>query len=348
MKVVLLDEELRDGGGVNTVVQLLIETSQYDYINLNATGSLRGSKSKRLVDIKYQSYFFNMLPVLFKKIILYFTFVILNRKDIVLYSHQPTSLFWGAVIKFITGVNLIYHCHGIYGDWLNSKIKKTIFKNSLKYANDIVAVSNHVKESLIEEFSIERNISVVYNGIDIESKGFDQEKRDIDFIFVGRICHEKGAIEFIEICSRYFKDKKCVMVGKIDDVNYQKMFESKLAEAPNVRYLGPVDYADVGHLLGRSSNFICCSDWGEPFGLVVIEAMRSGSLVITRPDGGIKEIIKNGKTGFFYNSLDDIESILYELSDDKIRDAIISEASNRVGFFCAKKMVKNIDSIVGK
>ena len=39
-------------------------------------------------------------------------------------------------------------------------------------------------------------------------------------------------------------------------------------------------------------------DWDEPFGLVMVEAMCSGTPVITTPRGAAPEVVEDGVTGF--------------------------------------------------
>jgi glycosyltransferase involved in cell wall biosynthesis len=40
------------------------------------------------------------------------------------------------------------------------------------------------------------------------------------------------------------------------------------------------------------------SDWEEPFGLVMIEAMACGTPVVATPRGAVPEIVVDGETGF--------------------------------------------------
>ncbi|KKK52386.1 hypothetical protein LCGC14_3105430, partial [marine sediment metagenome] len=42
--------------------------------------------------------------------------------------------------------------------------------------------------------------------------------------------------------------------------------------------------------------------WGEPFGLVMIESMACGTPVIALNRGAVPEIVVNGKTGFVVDS----------------------------------------------
>src|SRR6185503_9281320 len=46
-------------------------------------------------------------------------------------------------------------------------------------------------------------------------------------------------------------------------------------------------------------------DWPEPFGLVMIEAMREGTPVVAWRCGSVPEVIDEGVTGFAVGSIDE-------------------------------------------
>jgi Glycosyltransferase len=51
-------------------------------------------------------------------------------------------------------------------------------------------------------------------------------------------------------------------------------------------------------------------DWIEPFGLVMIEAMSSGTPVIAWRNGSVPEVIREGEGGFIVESIDEaIEAV---------------------------------------
>lgn len=346
MKIILLDEELRDGGGVNTVVESLVKVSKLEYINLNTAGRSGLSSSERIYNFEFDSFLYKLLPVFIRKIILYFSFVFKEKNSAILYVHQPKSLVWAGILNLFFNVRYVYHCHGIHGKWLNSSLKSSLFEFSLNKASKIIAVSNHVRGTLYEKFNTRVDIAVIYNGVKLPaSHAMTKKKREIDFIFVGRICEEKGAVEFLDICEKHLKSKRCVIVGKYDNDDYEIHFKHKLSNTPSVSYLGVVSFPTVQSLLQNSSNFVCCSNWGEPFGLVVIEAMAAGCLVITRPDGGIKEIVDDSENGYFYENISDFKSILKKISDEETRTRIVNNASKRVEFFDSTKMVASIENI---
>ena len=67
-------------------------------------------------------------------------------------------------------------------------------------------------------------------------------------------------------------------------------------------YVGPVDDAAKGRLLGGARALLFPIDWPEPFGLVMIEAMACGTPVIAWNRGSVPEIVEDGVTGFIVAS----------------------------------------------
>ena len=66
----------------------------------------------------------------------------------------------------------------------------------------------------------------------------------------------------------------------------------------------PINIEAKNQLYGKASYFLYPIVWEEPFGLVFLEAMASGTPVIAFAKGAVPEIIKDGETGFIVNPLD--------------------------------------------
>jgi glycosyltransferase involved in cell wall biosynthesis len=70
----------------------------------------------------------------------------------------------------------------------------------------------------------------------------------------------------------------------------------KLKVADRVRLLGAVAHADMP-LLYRAADVVACTPWYEPFGITPLEAMASGTPVVTYAVGGLKESVVDGVSG---------------------------------------------------
>ena len=79
-----------------------------------------------------------------------------------------------------------------------------------------------------------------------------------------------------------------------------------LLDHPLIEFVGEIGDADKPAFLGGALALLFPIDWPEPFGLVMIEAMASGTPVIARPCGSVSEIVADGRTGLLADTLDEL------------------------------------------
>lgn len=148
-------------------------------------------------------------------------------------------------------------------------------------------------------------IHTVYNGIDTSAYPFSPTPTQPAYLaFVGRISPEKGPIEAIQIARASGLPLK--MAGKIDAVDrifYQEQVEP-LIDGEQIQYLGEVSHEEKVALLSGATATLFPITWREPFGLVMIESMATGTPVIGMGLGSVPEVIAHGKTGFVCHSLE--------------------------------------------
>ena len=123
--------------------------------------------------------------------------------------------------------------------------------------------------------------------------------------FLGRISPEKGVDRAIEIAHRVGLPLK--IAAKIDkaDREYFEKHIRKLWDSPTVEYMGEIGESDKAEFLGKAKALLFPIDWPEPFGLVMIEALSSGTPVVAFHGGSVGEVIEDGVTGFVVS---DVES----------------------------------------
>lgn len=137
---------------------------------------------------------------------------------------------------------------------------------------------------------------VVKHGVDINKFKFGAKGGDY-LAFLGRYIKEKGVVQAIYAAEKTGKTLK--MVG--DDAYrvlpyYQKNILPKLKR-------GVVEDKSFGEaqrdeFLREARALLFPILWDEPFGMVMIEAMSSGTPVIAFNKGSVSEVIKDGVTGF--------------------------------------------------
>ena len=123
--------------------------------------------------------------------------------------------------------------------------------------------------------------------------------------FLGRISPEKRVDRAIEIAIRSGVPLK--IAAKIDpvDAEYFSGQIQPMLNHPLVEFIGEINDHQKQEFLGRAQALLFPIDWPEPFGLVMIEAMATGTPVIAWRNGSVPEIIEDRRTGFIVDSMDE-------------------------------------------
>jgi glycosyltransferase involved in cell wall biosynthesis len=72
----------------------------------------------------------------------------------------------------------------------------------------------------------------------------------------------------------------------------------------NVEFIGEISESDKAGFLGEALGLLFPIEWPEPFGLVMIEAMASGTPVIAFRSGSVSEVLKDGTSGFIVDTIE--------------------------------------------
>jgi mannose-6-phosphate isomerase-like protein (cupin superfamily) len=143
---------------------------------------------------------------------------------------------------------------------------------------------------------------------------FDFQPEPDDYLlFFGRIHHDKGAREAIEIARAC--NKKLILAGIIQDEAYYHQHIEPHLDNHNVVYVGSADPVQRNRLLGNASALLHPINFNEPFGLSVIESMACGTPVIAFNKGSMPELIEDGKNGFLVKTVDEAIGAVAKIKD---------------------------------
>lgn len=225
-------------------------------------------------------------------------------------------------------------------------------KYYLNYADEIIAVSDAAKD-FVKKFIERDDIHVIPNGIFVDD--FKPKKKVFngkDVLFVGRLVHRKGvqtALKAIKYVRKEIKDIRLTIIGKGYMEHYVHLMKNILNIKRNVVLKTDVDSKKKLAKYYRNSNvFIAPSLYGESFGIVILEAMASMTPPIASYQGGIKEIIDHGKTGFMFsrrNAKKLAEYIETLLTDKKLWSKMSKNAYRESKKYDWKKVVKQIEKV---
>ena len=155
--------------------------------------------------------------------------------------------------------------------------------------------------------------------------------------FLGRMCPDKGVVEAINVARLAgIPLRIAAKMREPAEVQYfHDVVEPMLR--PDVEFLGEVGGADKYKLLGEAVALLNPIQWMEPFGLVMIEAMATGTPVVATPIGSAPEVIDDGVTGYLASAPEELARLLLR-APDLDRAAVRAQAEDR---FSTERMVED-------
>jgi glycosyltransferase involved in cell wall biosynthesis len=146
---------------------------------------------------------------------------------------------------------------------------------------------------------------VVYNALAVEDWPYTPDKDDYLLAF-GRVAPAKGFHLSIEAARR--TGHRLVMAGVVQE-RYAEYFESQIrphVDGEQIVFEGEVGDARKRELFSKAKAFLFPVTWPEPFGLVMIEALATGTPVVALRQGSVPEVVAHGRTGFVCDGLDEL------------------------------------------
>ncbi len=145
----------------------------------------------------------------------------------------------------------------------------------------------------------------VHHGLPPALCRFNPHPRGGYFAFLGRVSPEKGLERAIEIAQRAGVPLR--IAAKIDRADERYFHEciAPLLHGPLIEFIGEIDERQKPEFLGNAIALLFPIDWPEPFGLVMIEALASGTPIIAWPVGSIPEVVEHGVSGYIACSIDE-------------------------------------------
>jgi glycosyltransferase involved in cell wall biosynthesis len=142
-----------------------------------------------------------------------------------------------------------------------------------------------------------RGSPVIPNPLSVEAWRFRVEK-DGYLLWLGRMTEEKGPHRAIEVAQR--ADRPLILAGPVQP-GQERFFRDEVEphlDSDRIRYIGEVQERTKAELLAGASTVLMPIRWAEPFGMVMVEALASGTPVLAFPEGAAREIVLHGENGF--------------------------------------------------
>lgn len=213
---------------------------------------------------------------------------------------------------------------------------------------------NHLKQSLLR-FCINVAISkAVADRLNVDSivigNPYDDSafrllpdvSRDKSIIFVGRLVSDKGVdllLRALEILKREGLLVDLTIVGSgPEEVNLRKL-ASQLELSGQVTFAGQKSGAALAEILNQHRILAVPSRWAEPFGVVALEGIACGCVVVGSRDGGLKEAIGDCGLTFENGNVTELAAQLKRLiNEPETRKTLLQNADQHLANFVSSSI----------
>lgn len=258
-----------------------------------------------------------------------------NEFDLIHFHLSLASDYISLLIGSFLPHKTIYTIHFVSPKYKNYAERWELLE---KYKNlNYVSISNTARNG----FPDLKWIKTIYNGIELDQYTFNPNPQDY-FIWMGKFNPDKGTKEAILAAKK--AAVKLILVGAIDNEDqpkksYYEQVIRPLIDGKQIIYAGEKGGLEKNELLSNAIGFLNPISWEEPFGLVSVEAMATGTPVISFTKGALTETIKDGVSGYLVNTVEEMTAKIKAIS-----------AINRIDcrkwvedHFTANKMVDNYE-----
>lgn len=359
-KIMFFLYSLAGGGAERTVINIINNLDKDKFDILLVLGTNKNNDYKHLLSHEIRIHFLNSKKLRFS-IFKLVSCINKEKPDLMFSTLNPNNiiLLLAKIISFKRIPAVVREANNRTQSGSVSIVNKNATRLLYNFvSNKVIALSNGVKEDLVNNFNInEEKINVIHNPVEIENikllkdelvTDFHKEKNEKLIIAVGRLVHQKDyhtLIRAFAIITKKVKSRLLILGKGALELELKKEVKS-LGLEDKVTFLGfkknPYKY------MKKSDVFILSSKW-EGFGHVVVEAMATGTPVIsTNCKSGPNEIIKDNDYGILV-PVGDYELLASKaielLRDEVTRMKYIKKGHIRAFDFNAREIVKHYENV---
>lgn len=266
----------------------------------------------------------------------------------------PVGIEKTGVKSIVTVHDLIFMRFPEFYNWVDAQIYHWKLVHACKVADHIVAISQQTKNDLIRFLNINPGkISVIYQGCNptywnnFHEKKFQDVKvkynlPDKYLLYLGTIEERKNLLGIIKAMHKKKIMIPLVVIGRKVDNYYQKVSNYiSTYNITNIIFTKRIDNEDLPIIYQNSECFIYPSFF-EGFGIPILEALVSGTPVITSNKGCFAEAAGPGSIYIDpYDSNEIGEAIIKVISDKNIRDEMIRAGTEYAEKFREENIAKS-------
>lgn len=263
--------------------------------------------------------------------------VIKDVKPTIIHAHDMRAGFLAALT--CENIPLISHIHNNNFDSQKPTMKAVLYRYAAIKAKHIFWVSQSSFDGYCFHRGLENKSNVLYNVIDsnqLEEKAQQATiKEAYDIVYIGRMTYQKNPQRLIGVLEQIVKERsatRCALIGTgdLEDVVKKDIEKKKLDK--NIDFWG--FQSNPYGILKNTKMLLMTSRWeGTP--MCALEAMALGIPIVSTPTDGLRELVKQGSTGFLEESDEAIKARCIQI----ISDAALRENFSKASLIRSKEMM---------
>jgi len=259
--------------------------------------------------------------------------------------------------------------HNVYSG--TSYLKK-LYNKQLANVDRIVAISNYVKNEIINKYKIDKQkVEVINRGVDVDY--YDKKFSDDDIknflnknsinpnkktiLYPARLTNWKGHIEFLDVFKKLNNENYFLyFVGDTKNKSYTQRVQNKINDfnlTNNCKIIGNLNKDDLKIMYHLSSIIVSLPLQPEGFGRIVSEALVMKKKILAFNYGGVKDQLDNlddiyKAEPLVYNNLHIKLQDLVEMDNEKFLEVSSISRDHIINNFSKEQMVKKYFNLYEK
>lgn len=286
------------GGGVLSVIRNLLYYRQHDEIENHVIYTINKDKQQQfdvpgLTGAASEKVFYYSPRWNFYYTVKQLAKLLPDEKSVIV-AHDWLEL--GMVSNLGLANPVVFFLHGNYDYYFDLSVKHSLWINSF------IAIAEDIKNKLLDLLP-KRSKDIYCQRLPVPEINKRQGKAQFSkIVFIGR-CEEAKGYNTIPVVA-----KQLASIGKyfewhiIGEGSLEKQNQAPWVAGVNVRFYGTLANEELLNLL-PDFDFLILPSLAEGMPLTVVEAMKAGVIpVVSDLPGGLREIVRNGETGFRINN----------------------------------------------
>ena len=217
----------------------------------------------------------------------------------VLHFHEPWVPSLGRqILSCSQSVNIATFHAKVPETMMSRTLAKVItpyMRSVLRDLHELTAVSLPAAEYV--QSLTDRSVTIIPNGIDLKRFTFakrPETKLPKTILYVGRLEARKGLkylLRAFQLLAESEEDIRLLIAGDGSDRLKLEAYVADM-QIPHVTFLGYVSDAEKVKLLAEADLFCSPAIFGESFGIVLLEAMVSGTVTVAGDNSGYASVMK--------------------------------------------------------